>query len=375
MLKILHIGSHKGNLGDNLSHNGLNNILSENINNYSVKPLEIRAFYKNRNPPKRFDDDFVSYVNTFDLVIMGGGAFLDFNITGSQNGITFDICPFELEKIRIPFLISSIGCRPKSEESLRHYSPVKEFFSNFLSKENRAIFFRNDGSGEFIKHMGLDFAVNLRPVLDSGFMSDVARVNPQVNPFHRPYILLNLPIDQLKFYHPEMGYYTGTPDNIYSPLIDHYLKETAYNLVLAPHNFEDLVNYCNLLRNIDPLLLNDRVSILPLDYHKYGFENLVNAYRHADLVMGMRFHSCVLGIVLERPTIGFGNQHQQEKMWESIGRAQNHVSIMEENFIRSIVKSTENFTALDAFKPEFEDIAEKVSSTSNCYSQYFSRVV
>lgn len=48
-MKILHVASFVGNIGDNASHQGLEGILKEYFNNYDITRLEIRKFYKNYN--------------------------------------------------------------------------------------------------------------------------------------------------------------------------------------------------------------------------------------------------------------------------------------------------------------------------------------
>ena len=48
-MKILHIASFRGNIGDNASHLGFYSILDQVIKNYSVERIEMRKFYKNYN--------------------------------------------------------------------------------------------------------------------------------------------------------------------------------------------------------------------------------------------------------------------------------------------------------------------------------------
>ena len=58
-MKLLHIASFTGNIGDNCSHNGFRNILdSIDFKVNKLKKLEIRDFYNNRDIryKKYFDD-------------------------------------------------------------------------------------------------------------------------------------------------------------------------------------------------------------------------------------------------------------------------------------------------------------------------------
>lgn len=76
MLKILHVASFIGNIGDNASHAGLYNILDKFSEPYLVDCVEIREFYLNykAGPIKIFDESFVSCANKYDLVVIGGGG-------------------------------------------------------------------------------------------------------------------------------------------------------------------------------------------------------------------------------------------------------------------------------------------------------------
>lgn len=56
-MNILHIASFSGNIGDNISHIGFENILSQLHINLDITRLEIRKFYNNYNlGDKRFFD-------------------------------------------------------------------------------------------------------------------------------------------------------------------------------------------------------------------------------------------------------------------------------------------------------------------------------
>lgn len=46
-MKILHIASFVGNVGDNMSHIGLRRVLDDMFKNYQIDILEIRKFYMN----------------------------------------------------------------------------------------------------------------------------------------------------------------------------------------------------------------------------------------------------------------------------------------------------------------------------------------
>ena len=108
-MKILHLASFNGNIGDNANHNGFRknfqNLISENI---EWKNLEIRNFYKSWNKMK-FDEEFIKMVNTYDLLIIGGGNFFEICHEYSSTGTTIDLPIEKLNQIRIPIFFNGLG--------------------------------------------------------------------------------------------------------------------------------------------------------------------------------------------------------------------------------------------------------------------------
>ena len=69
-MKILHIASFLGNIGDNFNHLGTRKLLESKLGKIQWFELEIReTFRKNYE----FNNNFADYCNTFDAVIFGGG--------------------------------------------------------------------------------------------------------------------------------------------------------------------------------------------------------------------------------------------------------------------------------------------------------------
>ena len=74
-MKIMHIASFQGNCGDILSHSGFYNLLKKILpnENIDVTQIEMRDFYRN-SQLRKFDNTFLNEVNTYDLLVIGGGA-------------------------------------------------------------------------------------------------------------------------------------------------------------------------------------------------------------------------------------------------------------------------------------------------------------
>ena len=100
-MKILHVASFNGNIGDFANHSGfrkcLNNYIGEQI---EYTNLEIREFYKSWNL-RKFDNDFVDLANQFDLLVFGGGNFFEMCWDYSSTGTTIDLSEEILKKSNV----------------------------------------------------------------------------------------------------------------------------------------------------------------------------------------------------------------------------------------------------------------------------------
>lgn len=102
----MHIASFSGNIGDVINHNGF--YTACNIKLDDVVQLEMRRFYRNAND-LAFDDELAAYINTFDRLIIGGGAYFDIRYAESATGTTLDMKNDFIAKINIPVLVNAMG--------------------------------------------------------------------------------------------------------------------------------------------------------------------------------------------------------------------------------------------------------------------------
>ena len=75
-IKIFHVASFTGNIGDNASHLGLYNVLKTVLGDrLDIEQVEIRRFYKKYSLADKmnFDLEFTQKANAKDLLIFGGG--------------------------------------------------------------------------------------------------------------------------------------------------------------------------------------------------------------------------------------------------------------------------------------------------------------
>ena len=90
-MKIIHLASFNGNVGDMINHIGFyNNIRKYVTSDITIKQIEIRNYYRSWNEAA-FDQNFIDMVNDGDLFVVGGGDFFRIEWDYSLTGTTFNI--------------------------------------------------------------------------------------------------------------------------------------------------------------------------------------------------------------------------------------------------------------------------------------------
>ena len=97
-IKILHLASLDGNVGDNANHNGMLELWRKFLAyDFEIRELEIREFHWKH---RFFNEDFVAMCNMHDLIIIGGGNYFELWVESSRTGTTVDLPPKLLKEIK-----------------------------------------------------------------------------------------------------------------------------------------------------------------------------------------------------------------------------------------------------------------------------------
>jgi len=109
-LRILHVASFSGNIGDNANHMGFRPWF-ETLAGRPVQwtNLEIREFYWRE---RVWDDSFVAMANAHDLVVIGGGNYFELWVETSPTGTSIAIEPQTFAKITTPVVFNALGVDP-----------------------------------------------------------------------------------------------------------------------------------------------------------------------------------------------------------------------------------------------------------------------
>jgi polysaccharide pyruvyl transferase WcaK-like protein len=169
-LKVLHLASFSGNMGDNANHRGIRKIFNKYLNfNMTYDELEIREFYISWGK-RFFDSSFADLVNDYDLLIIGGGNFFDLYLDKSVTGTTINMTEQILQKIKTPIVFFGVGFDPYKGITDELINRFKRFLDNLLESEKVFISLRNDGSVENIKkYIGEEYVKYICKVPDGGF--------------------------------------------------------------------------------------------------------------------------------------------------------------------------------------------------------------
>jgi polysaccharide pyruvyl transferase WcaK-like protein len=341
-MKILHIASFVGNIGDNASHLGFKNLLTDCEPDTSISCLEMRKFYKNYQAQDRlnFDQNFIDHANTFDRVVIGGGGFLDYCIKDSQSGTTIDMCPTLLSGLKVPVWLTSVGCAPHQPVPSGNKQKFRNFLDACLDNKMLRINVRNDGSIRALREdIGPQYADAITEILDHGFFY---QPQPTESLPVNNYIAVNISQDQIKMQRrsghviDQETYYQNLAQSL-----NEIIALTNKNLVLVPHIYSDLTAITRLISQMNDFDLRSRVTIAPCIQNPSGANFIFNLYNKADLIIGMRFHANVCGLALGKPTIGLQALDRVGYMFEHLGLVNRTVSV-EQNFCKNLVERALN---------------------------------
>ncbi|MDD3816151.1 MAG: polysaccharide pyruvyl transferase family protein [Desulfocapsaceae bacterium] len=328
-MKILHVASFLGNIGDNASHMGFKRILDSFFNRYEIQRLEIRKFYKNYKLEDKceFNQQFIDFANTFDLLVIGGGGFLDYWVKDSATGTTIDIHPGLLKKLTTPLLICSIGCNPHREVPEGNIAKLRTFLDELCAQPKIKIALRNDGSvNSFKKEIGEHYLEHMEEILDNGYFYEP--IESPILITNRRYAAVNITNDQLAMKSSLRG--DIDTQSYYDQLaksLTYLITQEKLNVVLIPHIHSDLKAISELLSKVDDFLVRQFITIAPCIQYDEGAHLLFSIYKNSSLILGMRYHANVCNMAMIKPIVGLAALDRVQYAYDSLGLRNRCVTI------------------------------------------------
>ena len=326
VLKTLHLASFNGNIGDNANHNGFYKYLNKNKDfKFAIDTLEIREFYWRK---RSFDISFVKLVNTYDLLIIGGGNYFELWVDNSPTGTSIAIDLELLKQIKTPIVFNALGVDSGQGVSSRNIEKFRNFLDVLIERKD-FISIRNDGARQtIIKYIGKEYLEYIYHTVDAGFFTNISEPSNYYKT--KKYIAINIASDM-----PEVRFKDISYSNfllVWQQFISDFLEEyNEYEIVIVPHIFRDIGFINDLLEILDDETRRTKISIAALTHGENSFDEVMSIYKNASIVLANRFHANVCSIGFGTPTIGLVNYKQIQELYNEL-ESDSYIDITKKSF-------------------------------------------
>ena len=333
-MKILHVASFCGNIGDNASHLGLYAILRRIVGEFTIDQLEMRDFYKNRPPAERryFDGDFAARANKYDLLIFGGGGFLDYWVENSASGTTIDMTVENLAKITVPTLFASMGSHPHKPVPPGNIEKFRGSLDAICEKKAMRVLPRNDGSIKRINAiLDTSKAIRCKEILDNGFFFEPAETGRYTGIEPGKYIAWNITTDQLQM--NKNLQQQDAAENFYRNIASTVVslaKTSDLAHVFVPHIGADINAIAKLFAYLPDELIRRRIFVAPYGQGDAAARFAFNVYRESHATIGTRFHTNVCSLAMGVNTIGLGVLDRIKYLYDYFGIEERCIDVTED---------------------------------------------
>lgn len=374
-MRVLHMASFNGNIGDHANHNGFRQEMRKYIDSkIEFVNLEIREFYKSWGL-RKFDDELVNFINEFDLFVLGGGNFFDIRWEYSVTGTTIDMSVEQLRKIKCPILINGIGIDDNfghaSKENLDKFGI---FFSELI--DNPKCFFttRNDGSKEIAQKYYGNIADKILQIPDGGFFVKPKQFYHVEIPNNRITVAINLAGDLENIRFSQDGKDGRLTKNEFLDEFAEFINQTLetnslLSFIFVPHIPSDLREIQKVLQKVKDCYIRTRITVAPyLNGDITNADYIFDLYKSVDLVIGMRYHANVCPIGVKTPTISIVNLEKHRLLYKDIGMGERLVQSDLKGFSSVLsAKLNEYLPRLDVLRNENIQLIEKLEKQNERY--------
>lgn len=335
-LRVLHLASFSGNIGDNANHMGFRPWFAEQVGReVSWSNCEIREFYWKE---RAFDADFVALANSYDALVIGGGNYFELWVENSPTGTSIAIRPEEFDQIRTPILFNALGVDSGQGVPERSRQNFTCFLAKLLSSDQYLVSVRNDGAVETLREeISPELADIVHQIPDGGFFMQLpSKVSSVFLKPDTPYIGINIANDMadVRFAGFEKG-----PDNS-EAFADEFAKTLTeisreypdHHFVFLPHIFRDLDVILQVILRLNDRLRRTRVVVAPYSSGDLGANTIFAIYQSCKMTLSMRFHANVCSMGLGVPCIGLGCYRQIHKLYEELGKSNDCVDVSAPGF-------------------------------------------
>ncbi|MFO1249455.1 MAG: polysaccharide pyruvyl transferase family protein [Alphaproteobacteria bacterium] len=348
-MKILHVASFRGNIGDNANHAGFRPWFETLLGKAPEWiEFEIRDVYRKTSA---FDAAFAEQANAADLVVIGGGNYFELWVKDSPTGTSISIPDEVMASIKTHIFINALGVDDAQGHTDETLGRFRTFLGKLLASDQYLVSVRNDGAMAALKaHAGTLPLEKVLHLPDGGFFAPYPRPAAKSD---GPLIGINLAGDMLDQRFPGEGAHTYDTflQEMANTLAEIWRQRPATRFILFPHIFRDLTVYADLLARLPDQLRRDRVRVAPYDSGAQAAQDAFGEYATCDAILGMRFHANVVPIGLGVPTIGLWCYDQVARLYRELETPEGALDVSRPGFgaalrtrIAAILDTGENQT-------------------------------
>ena len=323
-LKVLHLASFVGNLGDNAMHDGEYRTRAADLPfALDHRPCEVREFIHWQR--RAFDERFVAEANAADFVVIGGFSLFQLWRETTSSGTYLEAGPELFAAIRRPVLFHGLGVDATRGVSQLAVARSRAFLDALLAFDHCRFSLRNDGSDGLIRdHLGPAYADAMTVVPDGGLFAEPDGFDHPGVPEGARFIAVNLAGDM-----PDKRY-AGADG---ADLTRRFAADVAAGLgkllgedpsllcVFVPHIYSDFGPTGSVLDALDDRIRRERVVVAGLAQGAGGWAPSFDLYRRAAAVIAMRYHACLASIGFGTPVFGISTHHKIEGQFAALDLA------------------------------------------------------
>lgn len=331
-LRVLHVASFTGNIGDNANHIGFRGWF-ESLTDRAViwTSLEIREFYWKE---RQWDDSFVELANAHDLLIIGGGNYFELWVETSPTGTSIAIRPETFAKLRTPIFFNALGVDPGQGVPDASQKKFTAFIDNLLSSSQYLVSVRNDGAhNNMRRYIGDARTDKVHRIPDGGFFIPSPR--PATKPDGILRIGINIASDMPEFrfsgFSNSQGI-IGFTKEMASAVHAIGMNHPDAEFVFLPHIFRDIDIISQVISHLPDRLRRTRLAIAPYGCGDDAARTSMSIYASCDLVLAMRFHANVCPIGMGVQTLGLSCYPQIENLYAELAQPERVISVGQPGF-------------------------------------------
>lgn len=344
-LKVLHLASFNGNIGDNANHSGFRPWLKRIAGRLiEWTDLEIREFYWKE---RKFDESFAALVSGFDLLVIGGGNYFELWVERSATGTSIDVPPEIFAKIKVPILFNALGVDEGQGVTADSIGKFTRFLETLAGSSQYLVTIRNDGAMKTLrKHLPKALADKVHSIPDGGFFLEHQDNEAPYLKSSSKRIGINLASDMAEIRFKNFGELDGYEkfcDEFAALLSDLAETDSEIHYLFFPHIFRDLAILADVIGRMSDRLRRTRVTMAPYANGADGALHVFGLYQKCRLFLGMRFHANVCALGLGVPVIGLCNYPQIDLLYEEIDYSSGRISVREPGFsapLKQMIKAS-----------------------------------